>query len=84
MIEIKLTDAQAKGLQKFVSTHMENCFETIQADDCSFVTPEGEVFEPFGIFCGCETCVTRETLMATFHYLRGNNIADIFVEDETD
>ncbi|MEY4332372.1 MAG: hypothetical protein RLZZ196_1110 [Bacteroidota bacterium] len=82
MIEIKLTDEQAKGLQQHVSTHIDNCFEMIDMDDCTFVTPEGEVFESFAPFCGCNTCVTRETLMSTFHFLKNNKIADIFVEDE--
>jgi hypothetical protein len=82
MIEVQLTTEQAEGLQKFVSNHMENCLESLDHEDCSFVTPEGEIFESYGPYCGCETCNTREQLMATFTYLRKSGIVDIFVGDE--
>jgi hypothetical protein len=83
MLEIKLTTEQAEGLQKHVTNHMELCMETIDSEDCSFVTEEGEIFETYGPYCGCETCNTREQLMATFAYLRKLEIADIFVSDES-
>lgn len=82
MIEVQLTSEQAEGLQKFVSNHMENCMESLDQEDCSFVTPEGEIFETYAPYCGCETCNTREQLMATFDYLRKSGIVDIFVGDE--
>lgn len=83
MIKIKLTSEQAEGLQKHVSNHMELCFETIDSEDCSFVTEEGEIFETYGPYCGCDVCNTREQLMATFAYLRNQEIVDIFVGDES-
>lgn len=83
MLEIKLTSEQAEGLQKHVTNHMELCMETIDSEDCSFVTEEGEIFETYGPYCGCETCNTREQLMATFAYLRKLEIVDIFVSDES-
>jgi hypothetical protein len=62
---------------------MELCLETIDSEDCSFVTEEGEIFETYGPYCGCETCNTREQLMATFAYLRNLEIVDIIVDDES-
>lgn len=81
MIEIKLTTKQAEGLQNHVGRHMDLCLESLEMDDCSFVTEEGELFEPFGLYCGCNVCNSREQLMATFEFLRKNNIVDVFVED---
>jgi hypothetical protein len=82
MIEISITPEQAEGLQRHVAIHMDNCFESLEQDDSdSFVDEEGNLFEPYGAFCGCDTCQTREQLMATFHYLRKNNIVDIFVDE---
>ena len=83
MKQIALTTEQAEGLQKFVSQHLYNCIEAIDSEDCSFVTESGEVFETYAPYCGCETCNTREQLMATFDYLRKSGIVDIFVGDET-
>ena len=82
MLEIKLTTKQAEGLQKHVANHMENCMETLDMEENSFVNEDGEIFEPYGPYCGCETCNTREQLMATFDYLRKSGIVDIFVGDE--
>lgn len=85
MIEIILTSEQAEGLQRHVGIHMDKCFESLEIDDSdSFVDEEGNLFEPYGAFCGCDTCQTREQLMATFSYLRKNNIVDIFVSDENE
>jgi hypothetical protein len=83
MIEIKLTTEQAEGLQKHVANHMELCLETIDSEDCVYITEGGEIFETYGPYCGCETCNTREQLMATFAYLRDEKIVDIFVDDES-
>jgi hypothetical protein len=83
MLEIKLTTEQAEGLSQHVSNHLDNCMETIDSDDDMFITEGGEVFEPYGIFCGCQTCVTREQLMATFAYLKNLQVVDIFVSDES-
>ncbi len=83
MIEITLTTEQAEGLQRHVSNHLDNCLESLDLDDCSFVTDEGEIFETYGPYCGCQTCNTREQLMATFAYLKKINVADIFVSDES-
>jgi hypothetical protein len=40
-----------------------------------------EDWEPYGLYDGCETCETREHLMATFDWLKSNGKIDIFVED---
>lgn len=80
MNEISLTPDQAVGLQQFVETHLDNCLESIDRDE-EFVTEEGALFEPYDIFCGCHVCMTREYIMATFDYLKQNNIVDIYVED---
>lgn len=82
MININLTTEQAEGLERHVSTHMMLCLETIDSEDCSFITPEGELFQTYGPYCGCDTCNTREQLMATFHFLRTEKIVDIVISDE--
>jgi hypothetical protein len=83
MQQVKLTTEQAEGLQHFITVHMDNCLETLDLEDCSFVTEDGQIFETYAPYCGCQTCNTREQLMATFDYLRKLNIADIFVSDES-
>jgi hypothetical protein len=44
------------------------------------VVPED--WEPYDLYDGCETCETREHLMATFDWLKSNGKIDIFVEDK--
>ena len=82
MIEVQLTSEQAEGLQNYVSNHISNCMESIDQEESSFITPEGTIFQSYGPYCGCDTCLTREQLMATFAYLRNLGIVDIFVGDE--
>lgn len=82
MVEIKLTSEQLTGLQNHVQTHLMHCVETLDMDQDVFVTEEGEIFEPYGPYCGCETCNTREQLVATFKYLENNKIAQLVLEDE--
>jgi hypothetical protein len=84
MKQINLTEEQAEGLQRHVSDHMTHCLETIDSDEDMFITEGGEIFEPYGPYCGCETCNTREQLMATFHFLRTENIVDIVISNEAE
>jgi hypothetical protein len=39
-----------------------------------------EDWQPYDVYCGCDTCNSRESLMATFDWLRSNNVVDIFVK----
>lgn len=39
-----------------------------------------EDWQPYDAYCGCDTCNSRESLMATFDWLRSNDIVDIFVQ----
>jgi hypothetical protein len=43
------------------------------------VVPED--WEPYDLYDGCETCETREQLMATFDWLKSNGKVDIYVGD---
>jgi len=75
MIEIKLTEEEAKSLEDTVIYHMEQCFNTLY--DMEEVA---EGFEPYQPFDGCSNCETREYLMKTFDWLKENNKVDIYVE----
>lgn len=83
MLEIKLTLEQGLGLSEHISNHLGNCVETIGSDDNMFITEGGEVFEPYGKFCGCSTCIVREQIMATFAYLKNIGAVNIIVSDES-
>jgi hypothetical protein len=75
MIEINLTEAQAEALQHAVDDHMMLCYEVIdhEGEDLPDYLSDVEMY------CGCHVCETREHLMATFNWLRVNNIVDIAV-----
>jgi hypothetical protein len=75
MQEIKLTTEQAKALETFIEDHMIGCSMYLYDEE-----DVREGFEPYGLYDGCETCDSRENLMATFDWLRSNNLVDIFVE----
>ena len=76
MIEIVLTIEEAKKLETFIGDHRSMCISYLYDD----VVPED--WEPYDLYDGCETCETREHLMATFDWLKSNNKIDIFVEDK--
>ena len=77
MLEVKLTMSQATSMEAFVEDHLNFCraylFEEL---------PEDTKFEPYGLYDGCETCDTREFLMATFDWLRFNKLVDVYIEDD--
>ena len=77
MIEIKLTTEQAKQLENMVENHMYLC--SCEANGLDEEIPAG--WQPFGPYCGCTTCETREYLMCLTQFLREQGLADIYVED---
>ena len=78
MLEIEITQKQAKDLQNCVQTHVELCMEEANGE----LEIEDDIWDgPFYPFCGCPTCETREYLMATFTWLRKNGILDLYIED---
>lgn len=79
---IRMTKDQTQRLQRFVEKHLDNCLESLDMDDCSFVTEEGEIFEPYGVFCGCSTCLTREQIMATIDFFEKENLFRLESVDE--
>lgn len=88
MIKIALEEAEAEELQKFVQEHIDKCYEQMDYDSCcndmscysEEQIEELENFEPYGPFCGCDTCQTREYIMATTEFLRFIGKADIYVK----
>jgi hypothetical protein len=74
--EVTVTSEQAKALEEYLEFHMSNCLNSIY--DENDVYPG---WEPFGPFCGCFTCESREWLMATFKFLRDHNIVSVYVDD---
>lgn len=77
MYNVRLTTAQAEGLEAAVEEHMVYCSYEINGLEDEI--PES--WEPFGPFCGCQTCESREFLMATFDYLRKQGIVDVYIRD---
>jgi hypothetical protein len=75
MQEFKISEEDAKDLQWYVDAHISSCFESVDDPDYEFQSG----LEPFGVFCGCLTCQTREYLMAIFTFLRNRGIVDIYV-----
>jgi len=76
MIEVVLTTEEAKRLERFIGDHRSMCMSYLYDD----VVPED--WEPYDLYDGCETCETRDRLMATFEWLKSNGKIDIFVEDK--
>jgi hypothetical protein len=76
MITIYITQTQESELNEFVSSHLMKCFEWLEmvngGEDLAF--QEGCHFEPSAAFCGCDTCLQRETLSAAFKFLENRNI----------
>jgi hypothetical protein len=74
MIEIKLTNNQAKSLEDYVEVHMEMCHNEAMGEDMP------DDWEPYAPYCGCTTCESREYLMATFDWFKIQGILDVHVE----
>jgi hypothetical protein len=75
MIDIILTTEEAKRLEVFIGDHRAMCMNYLYDD----AVPED--WEPYDLYDGCETCETREHLMATFDWLKSNGKVDIYVGD---
>jgi hypothetical protein len=75
MIDIILTTEEAKRLEVFIGDHRAMCMNYLYDD----VVPED--WEPYDLYDGCETCETREHLMATFDWLKSNGKVHIYVGD---
>jgi hypothetical protein len=74
MKQIKLSTSQAEDLQNFVTDHRNLCYNFLYEDDAK------DNWEPYDLYDGCETCETREQLMATFDWLKKNKLIDVYVE----
>lgn len=77
MFDIPISTEMAKHLENYVEEHMLLCQDSLLEE----LEDQNSDFEPYAPYCGCSTCETRESLMATFEWLRNNNIVDIYVED---
>jgi hypothetical protein len=75
MIDVILTTEEAKRLEVFIGDHRAMCMNYLYDD----VVPED--WEPYDLYDGCETCETREHLMATFDWLKSNGKVHIYVGD---
>lgn len=85
MIKVELEVAEAEALQYAVDRHIYLCNLQLFEEEESLSEEEIEEledFEPYGAFCGCETCVTREYLMKTFDFLKFISKVDIYVKEE--
>jgi hypothetical protein len=85
MQQIKLQLAEAEELQKTVDHHLDLCYLSIDLDPENMSDEEAillDGFEPFDVFCGCQTCVTREIIMKTFEFLHYISKADIYVNED--
>lgn len=76
MIEINITEDQATDLQNAVDHHMERCYMVLDWDEEEDIP---QYLEDVALFCGCHVCETREHLVATFNWLRDNNVVDVAV-----
>jgi hypothetical protein len=76
MIEVTLTEQEAKSLEDTLVYHMEQCFNSLY--DTEEVAEDWEPWQPFD---GCSNCETREYLMTTFNWLKENKDLAIYVED---
>jgi hypothetical protein len=74
MQEIRLTKDQAEKLQAFVTDHRNYCYTYL------YDGQEHDDWEPYDVYDGCDVCETRESLMATFDWLKSNKIIDVYVE----
>ncbi len=79
-----LEEAEAQALQNAVETHLQACYLSIECEEEDMTEDEKEMmadFEPFDLFCGCPTCITRETIMKTFEFMQYIGKVDVEVKD---
>lgn len=76
MIDVKLSTEDAESLQNYVTDHINRCLNDINGDENI-----DDDWEPYDLFCGCDTCSTREYLMSTFDWLRKFKGLDVYVGD---
>jgi hypothetical protein len=72
MQNIVLETAEAESLQKEIEQHLDLCYLTIECEHDDMTEDEIillDGFQPFDVFCGCPTCVSREIIMKTFEHL---------------
>lgn len=97
MIEIKISQEDAKHMENFIEEHMEYCVQELSGVDPEENPeeyPEGwvshdidshieipESWSTYGPYCGCTTCDSREYIMAMLDWLRRNKILDLYIED---
>lgn len=84
MIKVLLEEAEAEMLQLAVEKHLDACYLSLECEEEDMCEEEKEMmkdFEPFDIFCGCPTCITRETIMKTFEFLSYIGKIDLKVKD---
>lgn len=85
MITINITRTQEKALNKYVDEHMNNCYEWMyQSEDdapIEVIDEFGNPFQPFDIFCGCNTCIQREILHSAFRFLEENKIMKLDADE---
>lgn len=75
MKKVELTEFEAKMLESFVEDHMSGCYMMLHDEE-----DVREGFQPYDAYCGCQTCDTREHLMATFDWLRSGGFVDVYVK----
>ena len=75
MQKVELTESEAKMLESFVEDHMSGCYMMLHDEE-----DVREGFQPYDAYCGCQTCDTREHLMATFDWLRSGGFVDVYVK----
>lgn len=62
--------------QRAAEDHLDACFEALEREETA--EPGEEVDSPaVGAFCGCQTCCVRETLHASWPFLREAALAGI-------
>jgi hypothetical protein len=79
MIEVVLTENEAKDLEDTLIYHLEQCYNTIYDMD-----EVAEGFEPYNPFDGCSNCEVREMLMKTCEWLRNNKDLSIYVGENNE
>jgi hypothetical protein len=71
MINLTITTEQAKELEQFLQKHIDNLY--------NFDDEQDDIFT-YGLYDGCDTCNTREYLMAIFDYFRTASILDLEID----
>jgi hypothetical protein len=72
MITIQITRTQEQMLNRYVSEHLEKCYDFLYNEENGIVSEDD--FSTFAPFCGCQDCVQREMLHACFEFLEKSSI----------